>query len=274
VVYLPDCSKATRLQQGEPERDVEDVDIDVPLSIHASEEDSEETEHAGQALLTPASSTMTSPADQRRIQRHSINNPSSGFSTQDADVNRQQIGPYNEAFERSMASEMMERRNTNGMTYAHHALVQPDYSPLPPPISQSQYPQQSVHLRIDHETPRWVDFSPDAFNRVSHMGAPVQPEPVITGYGVFSNADMGSLATISSGIPCNEEYFQSQANHARMEQIRQRLQQQDLITELTSQPPRDIPYRTASAQSNQQMNMTSHNSYDHGVLQSPFYQHM
>lgn len=267
---MPDCSKATRLQQGEPAGDVEDVDVDVPLSNHVSEEDSEETEHAAQALLTPASSTMTSPAEQQRIQGQFINNTSSSFSTQDGDVKRQQMGSYDETFERSMAGEMMERRNTSGITYARHALAQPSYSPVP--ISQPQFPQQSMHLRMDHqEASRWAEFDSDTFNRVSHMGAPVQPETVITSYGPFSNTDMGTLALMSNGVPCTEEYFQPQT---RMEQLRQRLQQQDLITELASQPPRDIPYRSASAQSNQHMNMTRHNSYDHGVLHNSYYHHM
>lgn len=272
VVYLPDCSKATRTQQGEQPEDIEDVDVDVPLSNQASEEDSEETEHAEQALLTPASSTMTSPADRQRNQGYIISNPSSSFSTHDGDIKRQQMRGYDEAYEQSMAGEMMERRNTNSMAYAHHALAQTNYSPLP--ISQPQYPQQSMHLRADHDAQRWVEFGADAFGHVSHMGAPVQPESVITGYGVFSNTDMGSLTAIPDGVPCTEEYFQPQANHARMEHIRQRLQHQNLVTDFTSQPPRDIPYRTASAQSNQQIHMSRHNSYDHGVLQNPFYPHM
>jgi hypothetical protein len=244
----------------------------VPNSTQASEEDSEETEHAEQALLTPASSTMTSPADQQRIQGRSVINPSSSFSNQDGDVKRHQMGGYDEAFERSMAGEMMEGRNANGMTYAPRLqLAQPNYSPLP--ISHPQYSQHAMHLRIDHDAQHW-DFNPEAFNHVSHMGAPVQPESVITDYGVYSNADMGSLAAISNRIPCTEEYFQSQANHSQIGQIRQSLQQPNLVTELTSQPSREIPYRTASAQSNQQMNMTRHNSYDPNVLHNTFYQHM
>ena len=270
VVYLPDCSKATRLQQGEPAGDVEDVDVDIPLSNHVSEEDSEETEHAAQALLTPASSTMTSPAEQHRVQGQFNNNTSSSFSTQDGDVKRQQMGSHDETFERSMASEMIERRNTSGITYAHHTLVQPGYSPVP--ISQSHFPQQSMHLRMDHQgASRWAEFESDSFSRVSHMGAPVQPDTIITNYGPFSNADMGALALMSNGVPCTEEYFHPQA---RMEQVRQRLPQQDLINELASQPPRDIPYRSASAQSNQQMNVTHHNSYDHNMLHNSFYHHI
>lgn len=277
-VYVPDCSKATRLEQGEPAKDVEDVEVDVPLSNQASDEESEGTEHAGQAMLTPASSTMTSPVEQQRMQAHNIvtNSTSASFSNQESDVinnhepKRQQMSGYDESFDRSMTGQTMERRNTDGMTYTTHGLAQPSYSHVP--ISQPQYPIQPVHSRIDHhETQQWAEFNSEAFNRVSHMGAPVQPEHVITGYGVFGGADMGNMATISDGLPCTEDFYQSQA---RMEQIRRQFQQQSLAVGLVSQPPRDIPYRTASAQSTQQMNISRHNTYDHGVLQSSFYNHM
>lgn len=278
-VYVPDCSKATRLEQGEPVKDVEDIEVDVPVSTQASDEESEETEHARQEMLTPASSTITSLADRQHMQGHNIatNSNSSSFSHQDGDVTdtpgpiRRLMAGYDDSFDPSMTGEMMEQGTTNNTAYAHHKLAQSNYSHLPVPLPQ--YPQQPMHPAMEHhETQRWVDFNPDTINRVSHAGGPVQPESMMTGYSVFSNADMGAMAANSNSLPCTEDFYQSQA---RMEQMHRHLQHQNFDPGLSSQPSRDIPYRIASTQTAQQMPMRRHDSYDdNAVLHSSFYHHM
>jgi hypothetical protein len=277
VVSVLDCSKTTRLDQGETEEDIED---DAPAHSDALDEETEEIEQAEPTMLTPTSSTMPSPVVQQRMQcqNNANNSASSSFSAQAGDVSsnhrplRQQVRPYDDSFEPSMAGEMMERSVTNAMTYSQPSFNQPTYSQLQ--ISQPQFQQQSMHPQIEqHDATRWAEYNnSDAFNHVSHMVAPVQAEPVIADYAMYSGTHCTSMAPITHGLPCAEDFYQQQA---RMNQMQRQIHHHhDLVPQLASQPPREIPYRTASAQSTQHMEVSRHNSYDQAIMQNSFFTHM
>lgn len=278
VVNVPDLSKTTRISQGESEKDVADEDP-VTDQAQGAPAESDEPDNAEPITLTPASSTMPSPVDQQRSQGHNTitNSASSSFSEHGCDVMhnpqpvRQQTRPHNDALQRSMAGESIGRSVTSNMTYNNHACNQPAYSQMQ--MSHPQYQQHSMHPPMEHhETPPWSEYDDaNVFNHISHMGAPAQSEPPMADYSMYNIAHMGSMATISHGLPCPEEFYQPQV---RLDQMQRRLHHQhDFVAELPSQPSRDIPYRGTSTPSTQQMAMSRHNSYDQAMLQNSFYHH-
>lgn len=228
-------------------------------------------------MLTPASSSMPSPVEQQHMQSHKeVNNSaSSSFSNQASDVSnhhqplRRQVRPYDEHFEPSMGGEIMERIASNAMTYNQPGFNQSTYSQLQ--LAQPPFQQRPSHPPMEnHETTRWADYNnPNAFNQVSHMGAPVQAEPMMTEYGMYGDAHIGSM---NHGLPCTEDFYQQQSRINQMQ--RQSHHHRDLIPQLASQTLREIPIRTASAQSAQHMAISRHNSYDEAMVQNSFYSHI
>ena len=267
-----DYSKTTRLDQGETEEDIED---DIPTTQRASDEEPDDAERAEPSLLTPASSAMPSPVEEQRVQglNNLPSNSSSSFSNPGCDTMsnlqpvRQDSRSFGASVERSMVDTLMERNATHGMAYGHHGE---SYSQMQ--ISQPQFQRPSMHPPVEHhETARWADFNnSNSFNHVSNMGASVQSEPAMTDYGIYSSTGIGSIATATDDLPCTEDFYQQQAQLDRMQQ--QIRHHHNLVPELASRQPRELPYHTGSSQSAQQMVMSRHNSYDQAMMQNSYYQ--